>query len=98
MTPSIAKRWLTGLVWGLMCLAWWPPSVQALDLSVDQQVMLVAQADKGVSAERAAAIARKRTGGQVLSVKTRTRGNRRVHRVKVLLPGGRVKVVELPAK
>ena len=46
-----------------------------------------------VGAAAAAAAARNATGGQVLGVSGRRDGARVVYRVKVLLPGGRVRTV-----
>ena len=63
----------------------------------------VAQAPLGqsqvqlISADRAAAIARRSTGGRVLSVNL-TRGKRPVYRVKVLLNSERVRTVVIDAR
>jgi len=46
-----------------------------------------------VSASQAGAMAAKRTGGKVLKVSEGEQGGRRVYRVKVLLPEGRVTTV-----
>jgi len=46
-----------------------------------------------VGAAAAAAAARNATGGQVLGVSERRDGGRVIYRVKVLLPGGRMRTV-----
>ena len=48
-----------------------------------------------VSRDQAAATARSATGGRVLSVDSQQRRGRLVYRVKVLLQGGRVRVVNV---
>lgn len=53
--------------------------------------LLRVQGDVGPAG--AAAAARAATGGRVLGVIARTAGGRTVYRVKVLLPGGRVRTV-----
>jgi len=56
-----------------------------------------AQADVGIGPDQAAAIARSKTKGQVLSVNLARTGNP-VYRVKVLMSGGRVRTVIVDAK
>ncbi len=48
-----------------------------------------------ISRDQAAATARSATGGRVLSVDSQQRRGRLVYRVKVLLKGGRVRVVNV---
>ena len=50
-----------------------------------------------LTVEQAADIARARSGGRVLSADTVVRGGRTVHRVKVLTPEGRVRVLSIDA-
>ena len=56
------------------------------------------QAASPVSPDRAAALARDATGGDVLGVRTVRRGGKTLYQVKVLLPGGRVRVVPIDAE
>lgn len=49
---------------------------------------------KGFSAAEAAAIARKKTGGRVLTVKPASKG----YRVKVLTPSGEVRYIKVPRR
>lgn len=51
----------------------------------------------GVSINQAVQQVQRDTGGRVLSAETVGQGGRRVHRVKVLLPSGRVRVVTVDA-
>jgi hypothetical protein len=51
-----------------------------------------------VSAAQAGSLAAKRTGGKVLKVSEEERNGRRVYRVKVLLPEGRVKTLFIDSK
>lgn len=51
----------------------------------------------GVSLNQAVQQVQRDTGGRVLSAETVGQGNRRVHRIKVLLPSGRVRVVTVDA-
>ena len=58
----------------------------------DSSFVQLAQNSSNMSAAGAAARITKMTGGQVLSVTTVSSDGGKTHRVKVLLPGGRVKV------
>jgi len=49
---------------------------------------------RGVSSAQAANIARKKTGGRVLTVKPASKG----YRVKVLTPSGEVRYVKVPGR
>ncbi len=51
----------------------------------------------GMSLDQAVSQVRQETGGRILSAKTVTENGRRVHRIKVLMPSGRVKIVRKPA-
>jgi hypothetical protein len=52
----------------------------------------------GMSLEEAVDYVQQETNGQVLSTETVEEGGQRVHRIKVLMPGGRVKVVRVDAR
>ena len=52
-------------------------------------------AQGSISRDKAAATARSATGGRVLSVDHQQRRGRLIYRVKVLLKGGRVRVVNI---
>lgn len=58
----------------------------------------LAQAGPAIGPDRAAALAGQATGGQVLGVRPVRYGNKTVYEVKVLLPGGRVRVVPVDAQ
>jgi len=58
--------------------------------------ILLARAS-GMSLDQAVNQVRRETGGRILSAKTVTENGRRVHRIKVLMPSGRVKIVRKPA-
>ncbi len=51
-----------------------------------------------MSLDAAVALARRETGGKVLSAETVNDGGRLVHRVKVLTPDQRVRVLRYPAR
>ena len=51
----------------------------------------------GVSLDQAAEQVRRDTGGRILDARTVGRGNRAQHRIKVLLPSGKVRVINVPA-
>ena len=53
--------------------------------------------DRSVSLSEAVRRVQHDTGGRVLSAETVGQGSRRVHRIKVLLPSGRVRVVTVDA-
>ena len=60
-------------------------------------VQLVDFQSSGIGPERAAAIVKASVGGRVLSVSSGTLNGKPVYRVKVLLSGGRVKVIPVSA-
>lgn len=53
--------------------------------------------DRGMSLSEAVQQVQRDTGGRVLSAETVSQGGGRVHRIKVLLPSGRVRVVTVDA-
>ena len=55
------------------------------------------QSQQGIGPERAAAIVQANVEGKVLSVSSGTHNGKPVYRVKVLLSGGRVKVMQVSA-
>jgi len=59
---------------------------------------VLAQAAADVGADRAASAAREATGGRVLGVRRVEFGERAAYEIKVLLPGGRVRVVQVDAR
>jgi uncharacterized membrane protein YkoI len=60
------------------------------------QLLRLAQKNE-LSLEQAAARVRKETGGRVLSARTQNRNGHTVHRIKVLMPSGHVKIVRVDA-
>ena len=50
-----------------------------------------------LSLDQAAAKVRKKTGGRVLAARSQNRNGRTVHRIKVLMPSGHVKIVRVDA-
>ena len=58
--------------------------------------ILLARAS-GMSLDQAVKQVRRETGGRILSAKTVSENGRRVHRIKVLMPSGSVKIVRKPA-
>ncbi len=54
-------------------------------------------ASQGVSLEQAVAQVKKQTGGRILSAETYKLQGQRIHRIKVLLPDGRIRVVKIKA-
>lgn len=55
-------------------------------------------AKQGVSLEQAVAQVQRDTGGRILTAETIKRNGRSVHRIKVLLPNGNVRVVHVEAE
>jgi len=58
--------------------------------------LLIARAS-GMSLDQAVNQVRQQTGGRVLAAKTVSKGGRKFHRIKVLMPSGRVKIIRMPA-
>ena len=52
----------------------------------------------GISLDEAVARVRQDTGGRVLAAETRSDGGRTIYRIKVLLPNGSVRVVNVDAQ
>lgn len=61
----------------------------------DTTPVLLAQSAPAIGPDQAAAIVQSSTGGQVLSVGSGARNGQIVYRVKVLMSGGRVRVVRV---
>ena len=57
----------------------------------------VLTAGGGVSLDQAAARIKRQTGGRILAATTVTKGGRRIHRIKVLLPSGEVRIYQVNA-
>lgn len=51
----------------------------------------------GVSLDQAVEQVRRQTGGRILDARTVGSGNRAQHRIKVLLPSGKVRIITVPA-
>ena len=80
---------LLALLAGAQVKAFTPPEL--LRVRVAAPLVAVQGGDVGPAA--AAAAARRATGGRVLNVNGRRSGDQTIYRVKVLLPGGRVRTV-----
>ena len=63
---------------------------------VDGAAMLLAAGEK-ISLNQAAAQVQQRTKGRILSAETISRDGKAVHRIKVLMPNGNVKIVHVDA-
>ncbi len=70
---------------------WWIRFTLALVITLWMSVSLAA----GMSLSQAVSKVRRDTGGKILSAQTVTKGQGKVHRIKVLTPKGRVRVVEI---
>lgn len=55
-------------------------------------------AKQGISLEQAVAQVQRDTGGRILTAETIKRNGRAVHRIKVLLPNGNVRVIHVEAE
>jgi len=88
-------RLLVGGMFVLAVLLGVAPPARAVDAA--GAPLTLAQAVR-IGAARAAAIVRRATGGEVLSVAEQTVRGRAVYRVKVLLGGGRVRVLMVDAE
>lgn len=80
----------TAIVWALSALA---PAAAAPGLGTGWTWLAQGAADIGP--DRAAAIARQSTGGRVLGVRRAQRGERILYEVKVLLPSGLVRTLQV---
>jgi len=56
-----------------------------------------AQTSKSVSLEDASKSIQSKSNGKILSAKTSFLNNQKTHKIKVLLPSGRIKVYQIPA-
>ncbi len=74
------------------------PALPAAAAPVGAGGLLRVARQQGESLDAAVARIRKQTGGRILSAETVTRHGKRVHRIKVLLPNGHVKIFRVPAK
>ena len=83
---------LTALI-ALIALGGAPPG----HASPSTGLVAIAQSAPGIGPGEAAAIVEQSSGGQVLSVGASSRDGQRVYHVKVLLPGGTVRVVRVDA-
>ncbi len=61
-------------------------------------LLTVAARERAETLDEAVARIRRETGGRILRAETVTRNGERVHRIKVLLPDGRVKIYTVKAK
>ena len=97
--PVTIYKLLAPLVIALVMMA--PALVQAAAqghaLEATQALKPILLARAGMSLDKAVNQVRKETGGRILSAKTVSENGRRVHRIKVLMPSGRVKIVRKPA-
>jgi len=89
-------KWATGLS-GLVLVAMINPlnSSPAITSSGFTEDTIWVAARGSIGRDEAAATARSATGGRVLSVDPQQRRGRLIYRVKVLLKGGRVRVVNI---
>ncbi len=79
-------------------LALLPALPAAATVPAADGLLRVARQQQGEGLDAAVARIRKQTGGRILNAETVTRKGRRVHRIKVLLPNGHVKIFRVPAK
>jgi hypothetical protein len=95
MIAARARRSSSGLALVLfLALAAVPGGYPRSDLAPP---LVIAQSAPGIGPGEAAAIVERSSGGQVLSVGAAQRNGRPVYQVKVLLPGGTVRVVRVDA-
>ena len=91
-------KWATGFLLFVLATttgsATFSPAIANPQFSPGHKHSLVA-ARGSISRDEAAATARSATGGRVLSVDTQQRRGRLIYRVKVLLKGGRVRVINV---
>ena len=91
---SLSRPWFRALSLVLVTLMG-PVSFTAPGSPIEQLADF--QSAPGIGPERAAQIVQASLGGQVLSVSSGTANGRAVYRVKLLLSGGRVKVMQVSA-
>lgn len=88
---------VTGVLPLLLCLA----AVSATAAGAADRTsppLVVAQAEIRVSLGQAVDRVARQTGGQIISAKTITRNGRAIHRIRVLVSEGRVRVYEVDAR
>ncbi len=71
-------------------------SVTQASILADSPYLLLAQNNQGL--DKAAHSIKKQTGGRILSAKTVTENGRRVYKIKVLMPSGKVQIFKVNAK
>ena len=54
--------------------------------------------DGGLNLDQAVQQVKQQTGGRVLSAKTKNNDGREVHKIKVLLPNGKVRIIRVNAR
>lgn len=75
------------------------PGVAMVGAAADPFVLVARRGgETGVSLNQAVQQVQRETGGRVLSADTANHGGRAVHRIKVLLPSGQVRVVTVDAQ
>lgn len=74
------------------------PGLPAVAVPAGSDGLLRVTRPQGESLDAAVARIRRQTGGRILSAETVNRHGRRIHRIKVLLPNGHVKIFLVPAK
>ena len=74
-----------------------PPTAHARDNFAASPDHTRREARSGPSLDQAVQQVRAQTGGRVLSAETVRQGSGRVHRIKVLLPSGHVKIFHVDA-
>jgi uncharacterized membrane protein YkoI len=92
----------TALRWLIPLLALWSGTPVAYDISrpafPDSRIHTVrAPGRGGMSLDRAVSVAKRSTGGRVLSAETSEQRGRLVYRIKVLTPEGQVRYIYVDA-
>jgi hypothetical protein len=82
MQTMLASFRIRPLRWIVLALALAAASVSAREISVEEAVQRV----------------QRETEGKVLAVQTLTIGQRKIYRIKVLTPDGRMRVMQVPAE
>lgn len=72
------------------------PAAASRSSTAPQHRLHIAQ-QQHISLEEAVARVRKKTGGRILSAKTVVHKGRKLHRIKVLLPSGTIRVFNIDA-
>ncbi len=74
------------------------PVGSAAPLARSYETWQLAARDNGVSLDEAVARVKKQTRGRILTAETTERKGKTVHRIKVLLPNGSVRVIYVDAE